>query len=116
MVIKLSFEKDVANRLFQVSSKDIMSLYDFSQIYCESFGDSKDLVAKTRWPVPIMNDAPAIELGKNLFLNLDTNNLEGFLNIELPNVKESLEVTFKRLNGQKSSKKSSSNSDEVKFI
>jgi dTDP-4-dehydrorhamnose reductase len=51
------------------------------------------------------------------FLQMDISNLEGFLSIKLPSIKESLAFTFKRLNGSVSKEnKKESKGEGIQFI
>lgn len=100
MVLKMAFEKKVSNRLFQVSSTDTVTMYEFAKNYCEVFGESMDYVSKGKWVFPILSNATSAP-GGILTFKMDVSNIEGFLNINLPTVRESLELTFHRLNGVK---------------
>jgi len=115
MLMRMCFDKDVKNRLFQVSSSDLSNVYEFAKTYGEIFGLAKDRISKTRWPFPYNASATNTQVGDQLYFKMDTANIEGFLNIELPSIKDSLDFTFNRLNGQ-TSKKSKGAGDGVKFI
>jgi dTDP-4-dehydrorhamnose reductase len=115
MLMKMCFDKDVRNRLFQVSSSDIMNVYEFAKTYGEIFNLAKDRFSKARWPFPYNASATTTQVGDELFFKMDTANMEGFLNIELPSIKDSLEFTFNRFNGQ-AVKKNKSAGDGIKFI
>lgn len=117
MILKITFEKDVKNRLFQISSNDMATPYEFAKYYCEIFSESPALAQKGRWKYPIMATAATIPEAENIRFNLDISNIEGFLNIKLPSVKESLEFTFKRLNGvSKAGRSSATKGEGVTFI
>jgi len=114
--MKMSFQKEVSNRLFQISSSDIATGYDFLKSYSDVFGLAKDRISKGRWAFPINKAQASTQVGDHLFFKLDTANLEGFLNIEVPTIEESLEFTFKRLGGISSSNKKPDQGEGVKFI
>ena len=117
LLIKMTIEKNVTNRLFQVSSKDIGSVYDFSQFYADIFGLSKDRFSKGRWAFPVNQSQTAGNVGERLYFKMDTGNIEGFLNIELPSIEESIKLTYKRLGGvQKGSGQKTSLGDGVTYI
>lgn len=100
MVIKLCFEKKVANRLLQVSSSDTMTHYEFSKLYSKIFSESEELIIKTKWPFPLVEGVSANEeIKDHFYFKLDLNNAEGFLNIQMPSIEESLKFTYKRLGG-----------------
>ncbi|MDC1173769.1 sugar nucleotide-binding protein [Bacteriovoracaceae bacterium] len=113
MVMKICFDKGVQNRLLQVTTSDTMNHYEFAKTYCEVFGESADLISKAKWALPVMQGSGT---GSTLRYKLDLANIEGFLNIEMPTIKESLEFTYKRLNGDESSKGKSSKGEGVQFI
>ena len=115
MLMKMCFDKDVSNRLFQVSSSDVCNTYEFAKSYGEVFGLSQDRITKARWPFPYNASATTTQVGDLLYFKMDTANIEGYLNIELPSVKDSLAFTFDRLHGQVA-KKNKSAGDGVKFI
>lgn len=118
-MIRICFQKEVKNRLFQVSSRDIMTSYEFAQNYTEVFQQNKSLVTKGKWVYPLLKGVGgAMELDK-FYLQMDISNLEGFLSIKLPEIKESLAFTFKRFNGNLEKEKKSEMSgktDSIKFI
>ncbi len=116
MILKMNFDKGVSNRLFQISSSDIGSIYDFAKFYAEVFDVNTDRVSKTRWPIPLNASQTSTAVEDQLYFNLDTENVEGFLNIELPSIKESLEFTFQRLKGLKKVGGKESSGEGIKFI
>jgi len=99
LIIKICFEKSVQNRLFQVSTNDILSHFEFAKLYCDVFGESKTFVNRVRWPFPIAATAAVVPTSEKLKFKLDINNIEGFLNIELPTIEESLKFTKNRFCG-----------------
>ncbi|MEI8348329.1 MAG: sugar nucleotide-binding protein, partial [Pseudomonadota bacterium] len=94
MLMKICFDRDVSSRLYQVSSSDYLTYYDFAQIYAQVFHENPNMISKGKWPFP---NEQGLD---NLFFKLDTNNLEGHLNLKLPTIKESLELCYGRLHGQ----------------
>ena len=116
LILKMCFDKKVSNRLFQVSSNDICTLYDFSKFYAKSFNISPDIFSKGRWAFPLNQGQSTTPVENKLYFSLDTANLEGFLNINLPSIEESLAFTFERLGGQTAKSQSSQASEGIKFI
>ncbi|MEC7274974.1 MAG: sugar nucleotide-binding protein [Bdellovibrionota bacterium] len=116
MLIRMSFESGVSNRLFQVSSEDIGSLYQFAQNYGEVFNIAKDRFSKGRWPFPYHQSATTTSVEEQLYFKLDTANIEGFLNVNLPSIRESIEFTYQRFGGTPGHKKVGGGGDGVKFI
>ncbi|MCR9204957.1 MAG: hypothetical protein NXH75_10290, partial [Halobacteriovoraceae bacterium] len=117
LLIKMTIEKNVTNRLFQVSSKDIGTLYDFSMAYANVFGLGKDRFSKGKWSFPINQTQSTTAVEEKLYFKLDTGNIEGFLNIELPSIEDSLRLTFNRFGGiPQTNKQKNSSGEGVKFI
>lgn len=116
-MMKICFDKEVKNRLFQVSSKDIMSAYDFANAYAETFNHNKEMITKGKWNYPVVKGMGGAYASDKIYLQMDISNLEGFLSIKLPTVKESLEFTFKRLDGASDKDhKKESKGEGIKFI
>src|SRR3989339_1682089 len=99
MVIKLAIDKQAINRLFQVSSKDYYTVYDFAKIYCKVFHQLDRNLAKGNWVFPIMSSSTSSWEGGDIFFKMDIMNIENFLNIKMPTVEESLGLTYKRFMG-----------------
>lgn len=117
MVVKIAIERGVTNRLFQVSSSDQMSYYDFAKLYCQIFKESDDFISKTKWPFPVLaSQAMNTPVGDFLRYKMDIANIEGYLNIEMPTVEESLRYSFHRLGGSDDHKGKVKKGDGVSFI
>lgn len=117
MIVKIAIERGVRNRLFQVSSSNQMSYYDFAKQYCRTFKESDDLISKTKWPFPLVTtQAISGNVADTLYYKMDIANIEGYLNIELPTIEESLEFTFQRLGGNHEHKSGSKKGEGVSFI
>ena len=99
MAIKLIIEKGVVNRLFQISSTDFMTFYDFAKLYCKVFKQSDRSLSKGYWSFPIMSSSTSSWSGGPIFCKMDMVNLENYLNTRLPTVEESLKFTFQRFRG-----------------
>ncbi len=101
MILKMCIDKNVANRLIQFSAQDTMTHYEFSKLYCEIFNESDGLVNSGKWPFPIAKGSSLEKLEEHLHFKLNPLNLEGLLKIKMPTIRESLEFTYKRFNGNK---------------
>ena len=97
VILRLCFRENTANRLFQISSNDICTHYEFAQKYCDIFSNSESvsLVQKGRWRIPFMEDM-SISKEENLYYTLDLSNIEAFLSIKMPSIRESLEFSRKK--------------------
>ena len=98
MVLRMCFRENAVNRIFQVSSSDICTHYEFAKTYCEVFSgsDFAHLLQKGHWNFPFNDDTSDMQDG-NLYYMLDLSNIEAFLSIKMPSIRESLEFTKKRL-------------------
>ena len=107
MIIRICLARGVNNRLFQVSSSDCISYYDFTKLYCQAFKEHDDWISGGRWKFPLHKLGAAKDKEKTRCYHMDITNIENFLNFKLPSVKESLDFTYQRLNGSTFSQKSS---------
>lgn len=97
-LIKLSIQQNVTNRLLQISSRDVMSRYDFAKLYCRLFDKDENLVTRAQWDLPV--DKNQSRIAKTLAkynYKMDLRNAEEFFNFRFPTVEESLAGTHKRL-------------------
>ncbi|MGB0453620.1 MAG: SDR family oxidoreductase [Bacteriovoracaceae bacterium] len=116
-VIKLAIEQDFSNRLFQICSSDIMTHYEFAQTYAEVFDEDLGSMVSGKWSFPYIRTEDTDELSEELYFQLDVSNVESFLKVKMPTIKESLEITFKRLNGIKKTKSArSQGSSRITYI
>ncbi len=118
MIIRICIEKNVSNRLLQVCSKDILTHYQFAKEYCKTFATQEDLVGRSKWSIPINKNSMRSGTGDKLSFRLDISNIEGYLNIDMPKIEESLQFTLKRLKGSstESQNRGTSTGEGVKFI
>jgi dTDP-4-dehydrorhamnose reductase len=102
-ILKSLMMTEVTNRLFQVSSKDTMTRYDFAHLVAKTFKRDENLVQRSTVPFPVdsLNGAESIQGGASqYYFRMENLNLEDFLNVKMPTVAESLQLTLKRLSGQ----------------
>ncbi len=118
MIIRICIEKNVSNRLLQVSTKDAMTHYHFAKKYAEVFGAQEDLITRSKWALPLSKNNMRAGSGDKLAFKLDISNIEGYLNIDMPSIEESLKFTLKRLQGSSvdTTAKKSSRGEGIKFI
>ena len=111
MLINICLEKEVTNRLFQVSSSDFMSSYEFGLQYAEVFNENKAFINRTAYPVPEIGNSGKASTAS--CFKMDVKNIEGYLHVEMPSIRESLEFTLRRLNG---SHDKEAKNEGIKFI
>lgn len=98
-MIRLGIEKNVTNRLFQVTSQDVMSRYEFVRLYCKVFGQDENLILKGQWELPLDEAQFRSKALERYFFRMATTNAEEFFGLRMPSVEESLKSTKKRLTG-----------------
>lgn len=116
MILKICFEKGASNRLFQVSTQDIMTFYQFAECYSEVFNESKGFVSKSKWKFPYLKSGALMTLVDEMGYDLDIGNIEGFTRLKMPTIKESLQLTYKRFNGQGARSQSKKRTEGINFI
>ena len=117
MVLKMCIDKNVANRLIHFSSQDVMTYFEFAKLYAEIFHESDGLINKGKWHLPILKSTSIERSDEHLYYKLDVLNIEGLLKIKMPTIRESLEFTLKRLNGNRTPAKGVTNKGEgLSFI
>jgi dTDP-4-dehydrorhamnose reductase len=116
LLLKISFEKGVSNRLFQVSSQNLMTFYEFANLYAETFNDSKAFISRAQWKFPYLKGSSVISFNDHMKFELDISNIEGFSRFKMPTIEESIALTHKRLNGQQAKSNSRKRTDGISFI
>jgi dTDP-4-dehydrorhamnose reductase len=99
-ILKSFLASNVTNRLFQISSKDYLTRYEFARLIAKTFKKDENLIQRTTFPFP--DDSNNSKMGNKTPVNqyyfrMDTFNVQDFLGPEMPTVEESLQLTFKRL-------------------
>ena len=101
-ILKSFLKSNVTNRLFQVSSRDQLTRYEFARMIAKTFKKDENLIQRASVGLPIENSgkigskAPTSQY----FFKMDTFNAEDFLGLKMPSIEESLQLTHKRLSGQ----------------
>ncbi|MCB9060339.1 MAG: sugar nucleotide-binding protein [Halobacteriovoraceae bacterium] len=116
MVLRLCIERNVSNRLLQVTSTDVMTHYHFAKKYTEIFKDSGEKISKGRWTYPILDSTGITLTSGPSYYQLGTQNIEGGLHVKMPSIEESLNFTFRRFHGKGLDPKKGETSSELKFI
>ena len=96
-----AIEENITNRLFQVSSSDVMTRYDFANLYMKIFKGNSSLLAKGDWAFPRTENQLALQnLGEELFYRMDLTNVESAFKIKMPTVEETLLKTSEKFSGK----------------
>ena len=98
-VIKELLQYEIKNRIFQLSSADVMTLYDFAKVYAEIFHEEDSLISNGKLRFPVTKDSYVKSDDIDHVYHIDNVNLEGFLDLTMPTIKESLMFTYKNFNG-----------------
>jgi len=99
--LKMAIERNITNRLFQVSSRDTMTRYQFAKKYMEVIGGNETLLSRGDWKFPqTENNVGRQEItDPELHFNMDVYNLEKEFEIYVPTVEETIKSYLKHLEG-----------------
>lgn len=115
-ILKLAIEENATNRLFQLSSSDLMNRYEFAQKYMEIFGGNTALLSKGDWKFPRTENQIALQgLGEELYFRMDTANIENTFKIAMPSIEEIIKKAHTKLSGTYGAK-SKNKSSGITFI
>jgi dTDP-4-dehydrorhamnose reductase len=97
-LMRTALLQNVTNRLLQISSRDVLTRYEFSKLYCKFFQRDENLITRGNWEFPLDENAARMSKGvaKPRF-QMDVQNAEEYFNIRFPTVEESLLGSRKRL-------------------
>jgi dTDP-4-dehydrorhamnose reductase len=105
-VLKEAIETNVTNRLFQISSSDVMTRYEFASKYMEIFKGNTSVLSKGDWSFPRTENQIALQgLGEELYFRMDYENVENLFKLKMPTIEQSLQKTSDLFSGSISSKK-----------
>tara|TARA_B100000886_G_scaffold338801_1_gene302483 strand:+ start:974 stop:1951 length:978 start_codon:yes stop_codon:yes gene_type:complete len=99
-IIRELLKYEVKNRIFQISSSDVMTLHEFGREYADIFDEQESLISGGKLRFPVTKDSKnALDEIEHVY-HIDNVNLEGFLDLKMPTIRESLKFTYKNLNGK----------------
>jgi dTDP-4-dehydrorhamnose reductase len=108
-LLKKALDKNVTNRLLQVTSSDMMTRYDFAKEYLTQTGGNTGLLSKSDWHFPRTENAIAAQsIGEELKFQMDRHNLEEEFELTMPTVQESIEKYLNSLKGRVTAKRAKS--------
>lgn len=98
-ILKAMLDLRVSNRLFQISSRDYMTRYQFALLMAKTFRKDENLIQRTSatFPAEQSSKIGAKAPSSAYFFRMDTFNAEDFLGLKMPSIEESLQLTHKRL-------------------
>jgi dTDP-4-dehydrorhamnose reductase len=102
LVIDLALDNNSCNKMWQLSSKDIMTNFEFANLYAKIFYNMESFGKKGVWPFPFKSIFVANKVSReiNHIFHMSVANLENSLGISCPTIQESLEYTFKKFAGK----------------
>ncbi len=116
-LLKKAIELNVTNRLFQVSSKDIATRYEFAKLYLKRFDGNLSLLLKQDWKFPRTENRIALQnIGEELKFLMDVENVEEALSVELPCVKDVIENIYSNLGSEVKTSRQAAKNTGVNFI
>lgn len=99
-VLKAVLATNVTNRLFQVTSQDYLTRYEFARLLAKTFKKDMNLIQRGGPTFPFesnnFKNSNKSESG-SLYFRMDPFILEDFLSTKMPTIEESLQITFNRL-------------------
>jgi dTDP-4-dehydrorhamnose reductase len=95
-LLKTILDLGVTNRLIHVSTKDLMTRYSFAKTYAKIFKKDENLIEREKGHFPI--DKGVQDEQASFYYQLDTTNLEEYVNVKIPTIEESLFYTYRRMN------------------
>jgi dTDP-4-dehydrorhamnose reductase len=98
LYIKSFIEKEISNRLVHVTSKDVMTYYQFTAKMLEIFKLDKSLLQSQPWSFPIdQKQLKLVKLQEQYNFHLDCTNAEILLGQSMPTIEESLQFSLKNV-------------------
>lgn len=102
-----SIENGVTNRLFQLSSIEYGTHYDFSLKFAKVFGYDSSLLAKDDWGFPEnLDQVPSRDKKSDLCYKMDISNARDFLGLSANSIEQEIIRYHQRIKGQTKTKKS----------
>jgi dTDP-4-dehydrorhamnose reductase len=97
-ILRSLIQNNVTNRLLQISSKDYMTRFQFTETYAKVFHKDSNLIQKSaiKFPIDNNNKTNAKEM-PHYYYQMDPANIEEFLGTKMPLIEDSLRYTLKRL-------------------
>ncbi len=116
LMIKVSLEQNVVNRLFQLSSTDVMNYYEFAKLYAKVFKTSDSNISKGTWRFPAIDCISSDPMQVGAYYIMDMKNIEFYFNTQMPTVEQSLQATYARFGGKKGAKVNTKQGSGITFI
>jgi dTDP-4-dehydrorhamnose reductase len=105
-VLKILIEKEITNRLMQISSSNVVSYYEFAKSYAKVFELDDSSISKGVWTFPLEKNFFTINnaMDERKF-RLDILNIERAIGMLMPTVEQSLMATKNSLSNKDLKKK-----------
>ena len=96
----MAIQKNVTNKLLQISSKDLMNRYEFTRKYLEIFGGNTGLLAKGDWGFPRTENQLALQtVTEELRFEMDLTNAESEFEESMPSIEKVIKKLRQSLTG-----------------
>ncbi len=96
-IVDMALKKDVSNRLFQISSNEVLTQYEFAKIYAKTHKFDHSFISQKRLPFPL-DEKKAIVSGvgnsEELNFSMSVQNLLSVFNLTIPTVDAMLHNYF----------------------
>ncbi len=96
-ILNSFLNSNATNRLFQISSKDFMTRFEFARLITKTFKKDENLIQRANIQFPDSTKMGNKNASGEYYFRMDTSNVQEFLGTVMPSVEESLQLTFKRL-------------------
>jgi dTDP-4-dehydrorhamnose reductase len=97
-VLKILIEKEVTNRLMQISSSNVVTYYDFAKTYAKIFEVDDSPISKGVWTFPMEKNFFTINNSMDArTFRMEVLNIERSIGMLMPTVEQSLMATKKSL-------------------
>jgi dTDP-4-dehydrorhamnose reductase len=90
-ILSQALQSEVTNRLFQIGTTDVMTRYEFAQLYCKIYKKDLNLISRSKWLFPL-DDGPGrmSKVQEKYYFQMDLTNASEFFNVKMPTIEESL--------------------------
>lgn len=99
-ILKGALEANITNRLFQISSSNWMTRYEFARLCASTWKKDENLIQRVSGGYPNEQTSKNKPAPAQYFFKFDLTNIEDFLGRKMPSVEESLQFTHKRFSAK----------------
>lgn len=99
-ILEEAIEMNITNRLFQLSSRNVMNYYEFSKKYLEVIKGNQALLSKGDWKFPKLdNQVTRQNNNEEAYFRLDISNAQNTFKSKLPSIEECINRLDQKYSG-----------------